>query len=611
MNGTGNIRIHTPPRFSNSSHSIKDNKAQLSSAKDLIACRQYQKGLSIIERLVNNNYAPAQLLLGDMYFHGRDGVAKDQNIAIDLYKKAAAGGSLIACRILVSIYANDRNLDENYELSWHWCKEGLKLGLVEAGNDEETISAFARIHNRIGVMYYHGLGTEKDLLQALVHFKIAADHGDASALGNLGWFSQLDLDQNLDHYKARAAPECLIVKDHAEALAYYRTSVEHGNVKRLKNIESIYQFGHNVEKGHAETLQWNKDKQAARFARECTATGDMYRLGNGVEINFAQAKAWYQKAIEHNEPSAIVKLANLTNYEQKQLQEAEKCKEVNNFEAAYAIWLPLAEKGSARAQFWVGQMYAMGLGGVKQDFTEAVIWYKKAAEAGDTWACCNLGYAYRKGEGVPQDDKEAVTWFKKAAIKGEAVPCYNVAYMCQHGYGIKKDMKTAFSLHKKAADVEKKADGCGGRSSYEIATTFKHEIKASEIPVYLKQAHELGHPEAAKAIFALSVEYEKKYEDDKNEDDRIQAEDLLNFAVEANYLDAVVKMEKKLQLKMERQLREQMELEKQTQKKGIEPDNQPSFNMNTGLNFLKNKFSSNTTSSSSTGKGEHDQLYGL
>jgi len=67
-------------------------------------------------------------------------------------------------------------------------------------------------------------------------------------------------------------------------------------------------------------------------------------------------------------------------------------------------WYRLAaDQGYANAQNNLGAMYYAG-DGVIQDFTEAAKWYRLAAEQGVEIAQLNLGLAYRVGEGVPQDD---------------------------------------------------------------------------------------------------------------------------------------------------------------------------------------------------------------
>ena len=61
--------------------------------------------------------------------------------------------------------------------------------------------------------------------------------------------------------------------------------------------------------------------------------------------------------------------------------------------------------------------------GVKQDYGEAVRWYRKATEQGYASAQSNLGVMYANGNGVKQDNGEAVRWCRKAADQG----CVNAA----------------------------------------------------------------------------------------------------------------------------------------------------------------------------------------
>ncbi len=52
-----------------------------------------------------------------------------------------------------------------------------------------------------------------------------------------------------------------------------------------------------------------------------------------------------------------------------------------DYATALKEWRPLAEQGSAAAQYNLGYMYDNGLG-VPQDYAEAVKWHRKAAEQG-------------------------------------------------------------------------------------------------------------------------------------------------------------------------------------------------------------------------------------
>ena len=59
-------------------------------------------------------------------------------------------------------------------------------------------------------------------------------------------------------------------------------------------------------------------------------------------------------------------------------------------------------------------MYEFG-NGVEQDYEEAVKWYRKSAEQGNSRGQYNLGYMYEFGKGVTKDYEEAIKWYRKAA----------------------------------------------------------------------------------------------------------------------------------------------------------------------------------------------------
>ena len=109
-----------------------------------------------------------------------------------------------------------------------------------------------------------------------------------------------------------------------------------------------------------------------------------------------------------------------------------------------------AAQGLAGAQFNLGAMYSAGRG-VKQDFTESVEWYRKAAAQGVAMAQFNLGTMYDNGHGVKQDYTEAVAWFRKAAVQGLAEAQNGLGNMCDAGRGVKQDRKEADEWYRKAA----------------------------------------------------------------------------------------------------------------------------------------------------------------
>ena len=90
--------------------------------------------------------------------------------------------------------------------------------------------------------------------------------------------------------------------------------------------------------------------------------------------------------------------------------------EKKDFKTARELWLPLAEQGESRAQFFLGFMHDMGFG-VPEDDKQALKWYLLAAEQGDSRAQLFTGYLYDLGRGV-QDHQKALKWYKLAAKQG-------------------------------------------------------------------------------------------------------------------------------------------------------------------------------------------------
>jgi len=74
-------------------------------------------------------------------------------------------------------------------------------------------------------------------------------------------------------------------------------------------------------------------------------------------------------------------------------------------------------ENDAEEQYQAGERCFYG-DDVPQDFVEAVLWYRKAAEQGHVFAQVELGSCYDFGFGVEQDDQQARYWYLKAADQG-------------------------------------------------------------------------------------------------------------------------------------------------------------------------------------------------
>ena len=85
----------------------------------------------------------------------------------------------------------------------------------------------------------------------------------------------------------------------------------------------------------------------------------------------------------------------------------------HNYVRAAEIFLPLATGGDARAQSFLGFMYAHGQG-VPQNYVVSAGWYRCASDQGLANAQYQLGLMYDRGIGVPQDYVQAYVWLNLA-----------------------------------------------------------------------------------------------------------------------------------------------------------------------------------------------------
>jgi len=130
------------------------------------------------------------------------------------------------------------------------------------------------------------------------------------------------------------------------------------------------------------------------------ALGIMYKDGEGVAQDHAEAARWFRLAADQGDPEAQWELGHISE------DDAE----------AVRWWRLAAGQGYVRAQLILGRMYDNGWD-VPQDDIEAVRWYRLAADQGDASAQSHLAIMYQNGKGVPQDYVQAHIWFDLAASR--------------------------------------------------------------------------------------------------------------------------------------------------------------------------------------------------
>jgi TPR repeat protein len=121
-----------------------------------------------------------------------------------------------------------------------------------------------------------------------------------------------------------------------------------------------------------------------------------------------------------------------------------------NYTEAMRWYRAAAAQGNARAQFGIGNLYTAGEG-VAKDYSEALRWFRLAAAQGDSLAQGNVGFFYMVGWGVKIDYAEGMRWSRMAADQGNEVAQRNIGFMYFKGLGVAADRAEAIRWWRKAA----------------------------------------------------------------------------------------------------------------------------------------------------------------
>ena len=157
-------------------------------------------------------------------------------------------------------------------------------------------------------------------------------------------------------------------------------------------------------------------------------------------------------------------------------------KAMNNFQIA-------SNNNDNKAMLAIGIMYANG-DGVKRDIKQAIKWYNKAAENGNSYAYSKLGNFYAS----KKDYKKAFKWFLKAAKIGDNKAAYNLGYFYTGGLGIARDLKKALHWYEVAA----KAGNIDAQLNLGFAYIGGHGTKVDykQASYWIKKAKDAGSTKA-------------------------------------------------------------------------------------------------------------------
>lgn len=219
-----------------------------------------------------------------------------------------------------------------------------------------------------------------------------------------------------------------------------------------------------------------------------TLLGEIYARGLGVPRDEAEAARWYGVAAKAGVPEAQFRYAMILiegravprddasardlmkaaadagnplaafNYGQMLIQSSP----TGGFTEALGYFRRAADAGVPDAQYALSQLYAYGRGMAAGDDAKAREWLEKAARSGHDTAQIELGIWLINGRGGAKDPAEGFRWLKGAAERGNPIAVNRVAHLYKDGVGAPADRAEAARwtvLARRASNSDAALDG--------------------------------------------------------------------------------------------------------------------------------------------------------
>ncbi len=229
--------------------------------------KNYEKTFELLNVSFSNGNLRASFFLGDMYYYGIN-VSRDRDIAHEYYKKGEEHGDPWA----------------KFNISWMFVEDNYNNGrstyrLFEAisnlnskDNKEQMINNESKFE--LGLLYYKGENTKRDLKKAKKIFGELAMKGDAKSQYYLGeifhhkkdyssaikWYGKSALNDNSEAQYSLATllfegNDYGLIPNKEKALEWYRKSAENGNVRAQFTLGKLL-FKEKNNENKEEGLYW-------------------------------------------------------------------------------------------------------------------------------------------------------------------------------------------------------------------------------------------------------------------------------------------------------------------------------------------------------------------
>lgn len=360
------------------------------------------------------------------FLYGTKDAPSDFVQALALMQAEANKGNGFAMHDLARMYLSGLGCDKDEELAQEWFHKAYHAFLRE----EETAEKKDYLQYRIGKLFSFGYGVEQDYGEAAKWYEKAVADGNpfaAYALGSL--------------YRRGQGVE----QDDGKAFALYRMAAED---KDKPNAYAAYELGRMCRDGIGTAPDKNSSKEWYRRAYQGFLAieqnmaddklyyrlGQMNLTGTGTEINRKQAKVYFEKAAELDNPDALYGLGKL--YLRKDSDDYDPKKAVD-------VLLEAAKRGHEFAQYTLGKLFLKGEE-VPKNVDYALRWLEEAVKQENPYAAYLAGKILLTEDAV-KDVLRAIRNFEIAAENGNDYAEYQLGRLYLYGKEVERDYEKAIT----------------------------------------------------------------------------------------------------------------------------------------------------------------------
>ena len=370
--------------------------------------------------------------LARKYLYGTKVEKPDFQKAMPLLLMEAKRGNGYACYDLGRMHLLGQGCEEDEEKAQRWFRDAL-----EAFQTAETFAEKkGYLRYRIGKCHAYGHGTELDHEESARWFRQAVDENNPFAAYSLG--GQYLRGQGVEQSD-----------EEAYSLFYMAATHEkQPNAYAQYQLGKMYRDGIGMEVNPEESRLWYAKAYAGFLAMEANMADDKlyYRLGSmnmtgtGTEVDLEQARYYFEKAAELGNADALYGLGKL--YLKPEFSGYDPAKAVEYLERSIA-------KGNAFAKYQLGKLLCQGEL-VPKDIARGLPLLDELSQNGVTFASHIAGKVYLREEGW-QDIKKAILYFRQAAEDGNSFAEYQLGRIYYFGNGVRADREKGLEYLKEAA----------------------------------------------------------------------------------------------------------------------------------------------------------------